>query len=108
MKQPNGLISTLLDKNADFGDRSDAAMDLELFSGPEVEDALLKTVNDQDVDADLATDCCESLVAIWVRENRKPKETALLALSNEALYMILSFLDASKPEWSKGIRVLLK
>jgi hypothetical protein len=37
--QPEGLITVLLDRNAPFGDRDDAAMDLAAYETPEAENA---------------------------------------------------------------------
>jgi hypothetical protein len=42
--QPEGLISVLLDQDAEVGDRNDAAMDLGSFDGPGVEAALLQVL----------------------------------------------------------------
>lgn len=41
VSQPQGLISVLLDENAEYGDRDDAAMDLGAFDEPQAEDGLI-------------------------------------------------------------------
>ena len=43
MKQPQGLIEVLLDVTAAEADRDDAALDLAVYDGPEIEDALIHT-----------------------------------------------------------------
>ena len=65
MKQPAGLISVLLDKHAEFGDRDDAGMDLEFYDTPESISALLEIVEDPHADEDLRDTCKESLQGIY-------------------------------------------
>jgi hypothetical protein len=74
-KQPEGLISVLLDRNAEFGDRGDAAIDLGAFDEPAAEEALLKVVLTQTEDEDIADSAGDSLREIW---NRKGKYDAAL------------------------------
>ena len=67
-KQPQGLISVLLDTNAEFGDRSDAAMDLGEFDDEAAEEALASVANDPSSDADIVELCRESLAEISARK----------------------------------------
>jgi hypothetical protein len=66
-KQPQGLILVLLDSNAEYGDRDDAAMDLANFDGDEVESALAQVACDAASDPELADTCGESLAEFWAR-----------------------------------------
>jgi hypothetical protein len=70
VKQPAGLISVLLDSSAEFGDRDDAAMDLEAFDEPEAEEALLTIALDPMVDEFLADRAGESIWGIWKRKQK--------------------------------------
>ena len=63
-----GLINDLLDTNAEFGDRSDAAMDLGQFDGETAEQALASVANDPRCDVDLVELCRESLTEISARK----------------------------------------
>lgn len=69
-KQPEGLIQVLLDKNAEFGDRDDAAMDLGEFDDPAAEDALTQIVQEMTEDGDIAIRAGESLAEIWKRKSK--------------------------------------
>ena len=69
-KQPDGLISVLLDTNAEFGDRDDAAMDLREFDEPAAEEALLTVVLSEKEDDDIADSAGESLWQIWTRKGK--------------------------------------
>jgi hypothetical protein len=66
-KQPEGLLSVLADRSAQFGDRDDAAMDLCAFDQPEVEAALIAVVTDPCEDPDIVDSAGESLREIWRR-----------------------------------------
>ena len=78
-KQPEGLISVLLDLDAEFGDRDDAAMDLGGFDEPAAEEALLKVVLSGDEDEDIADRAGESLWQIWTRKGKNdPTVVALM------------------------------
>ena len=68
-KQPDGLISVLLDTNAELGDRLDAAMDLGEYDEPAAEQALLRIVLDTSAD-DLADEAGNSLSEIWARKEK--------------------------------------
>ena len=78
VKQPDGLISVLLDTNAEFGDRDDAAMDPGEYDDPAVEEALLKVVLSQDEDEDIADRAGESLWEIWTRKGKNDPNTVAL------------------------------
>jgi hypothetical protein len=69
--QPQGLISVLTDKIAEFGDRHDAAMDLEAYDESIAEDALILIVTDISEDEDIVDAAAESLLAIWHRKNKR-------------------------------------
>ena len=71
VQQPSGLISVLMDKTVEFGDRDDAAMDLGSYDGPEVEEALLKVVMDHTEDKDILESVVESVSEIWIRAGRE-------------------------------------
>ena len=74
-KQPDGLISVLLDVAAPCGDRDDAAMELGAFDEPAAETALLKIVTAHSEDEGLIDTAGESLWEIW---NRQAKFDATL------------------------------
>src|SRR5204863_9158536 len=57
VEQPQGLISVLLDRGAEFGDRDDAAMDLGAFDDQSAFDALLAVATDPTEDSDLHDTC---------------------------------------------------
>ena len=77
-KQPEGLISVLLDRSAPAGDRDDAAMDLYEYDEPEVEEALLSVVLDHADEEIVIESAGESLYQIW---QRKGKHDASLVTS---------------------------
>ena len=65
VKQPEGLISTLLDKSREYGDRHDAAMDLVYFwYDPKVTEALSKVKGDPIEDPDIVEEVTNTLVEI--------------------------------------------
>ena len=67
MSQPDDLISVLLDKHADDEARDDAAMDLGMYDGPEVEYALYLAASSQETPEIVCWSSGESLGCIWVR-----------------------------------------
>lgn len=67
MKQPEGLISLLLDRKAELADRDDAAIDLTRFDEPEVLSALLTVIADEADDPDLRDTCQDSVYEIEAR-----------------------------------------
>ena len=72
--QPGGLIAVLLDTSAEFGDRSDAAMDLSSFDEPAVEEALLTIVQRETEDEGIADSAGESLWEVWRRKGKYDAE----------------------------------
>lgn len=70
MDQPAGLIAVLTERQAEFGDRLDAAMDLGEFNEPEAYTALAGRVIDPEEDSEIARECALSLVDIWRRRGR--------------------------------------
>jgi hypothetical protein len=70
VKQPEGLISVLLDESAEYGDRDDAAMDLSAYDHAAAEEALLKVVLTQTEDEGIADSAGESLWRIWERKGK--------------------------------------
>ncbi len=68
--QPAGLISVLLDRSRDFGDRHDAASDLVFYwYAPEVTDALMKVREDPAEDPDIIEEAQHSLSDIRRRQS---------------------------------------
>lgn len=68
MKQPAGLISVLLDTNADQAERDDAAMDLASYDHSEAAEALAKVAAMPETPDMVLASCGESLAEIWVRK----------------------------------------
>ena len=68
--QPAGLIEVLLNQDAEFGDRDDAAIDLGAFDEIDAENALAQVACDETADENLADSCGESLAEIWCRKGR--------------------------------------
>ena len=62
--QPEGLISVLLDRDREYGDRHDAAMDLSMYGGEAVEAALMQVALDETEDPDLIEECEQSLLEV--------------------------------------------
>jgi len=60
----------LLNKKAEYGDRSDAATDLAAYDEPEAEAALAQVAMDPSEDEDLLDHCGEALATIWCRKGR--------------------------------------
>ncbi len=69
-RQPEGLISVLLDSSAEFGDRHDAAMDLAAYDEPAAEQALLRIALDGSSDEQLADEAGHSLWEVWHRKGK--------------------------------------
>jgi len=72
--QPGGLIAVLLDTSAEFGDRSDAAMDLGAFDEPAAEEALLTIVQSETEDEGIVDSAGESLWQVWTRKGKYDAE----------------------------------
>ena len=94
--EPAGLIQVLLDEDAEFGDRDDAAMDLSAYDDDAVEKALARVACDIAADADLADTCGESLAEIWCRKERIP-ENILVRLTPVSLRIALGTMEALCP-----------
>ncbi|MEZ4742683.1 MAG: hypothetical protein R3B45_09580 [Bdellovibrionota bacterium] len=77
MKQLEGLISVLLDKNAREDERDDAAMDLSSYNEPEVESALFQAIGNHDTPKVVIASCGESLAEIWLRNETFDKKKSL-------------------------------
>ena len=103
VEQPQGLISVLLDPNAEYGDRDDAAMDLANFDGDEVELALAQVASDIASDPDLAETCGESLAELWARRGRVNAEI-LRALSPPSRDIAIATLAVLAPGLAASAR----
>lgn len=97
VKQPQGLISVLLDSSNEFGDRDDAALDLSLYDEPEAEAALAQIATDATNDEDLADTCGESLAEIWLRKGCVDREV-FARLSPASKRVVILMLEASRPD----------
>ncbi len=67
--QPAGLVAVLLDREAPFGDRHDAAMDLAQYDEPEGWEALTSVKNDPNEDPHIVEEAEQSLLEIHRRRN---------------------------------------
>ena len=66
MKQPQGLISVLLDRNAQICERDDAAMDLSEYPKEKTAlQALVDIASSEQEDSILLASCGESIAEIW-------------------------------------------
>ena len=90
------LIAILTDPHAREDERDDAAMDLEFFSGPEVESALAETIRNEGFSSVLAQTAAESLAGIWAREGRID-QGLFDELKGQARYEVLGILSARAP-----------
>ena len=93
MQQPAGLISVLLDPNADVSSRDDAAMDLAAFDIQDVETALAIAACDLTVDEIIRVSCGESLAEIWLARGHV-NTRVLSKLSDAAKAAAFSLLRA--------------
>lgn len=64
----NSAIQILNDKNIEFGDRDDAAIDLAYYDDPLAENNLVERIMDVSEDEDIVDRCIESLYQIWERK----------------------------------------
>ncbi|MER6956186.1 hypothetical protein [Streptomyces sp. NPDC000618] len=64
------LVGILDDPAAREDEKSDAAMDLEFFSGRLVESCLIRVIRAEGFTSVLAQECAESLGGIWARTGR--------------------------------------
>ena len=105
--QPQGLIEALLNSEAPFGDRHDAAMDLGMYDEAEAEAALLAVACDTATARMLAEECEGSLVEIWARR-REFNASALSGLSGETLLRACKLIAARMPEWREHVESVLR
>jgi hypothetical protein len=63
------LMKVLLDRSAEYGDRSDAALDLANFDTVEVVGVLWEVVLDEDSDQDLVETAIDTLYTIIARKD---------------------------------------
>lgn len=101
VSQPGGLVAVLLDRNAPFGDRHDAAMDLARFDEDEAERALTSCLLDELTNQDLADACAESLAEVWARK-RRVDERVVQAVPSHAAGILFATLDVLFPNWRRG------
>ncbi|MGQ3055187.1 MAG: hypothetical protein ACT6S0_25645 [Roseateles sp.] len=97
LEQPLGLIQVLLDRDAEYGDRHDAAMDLGAFNGITVEDALAQVGCDDGAEDDLADACGESLAEIWSRK-RSVNRAIFIRLAPAGRRAALATLRSISPD----------
>lgn len=94
----NLLIQILKDKDADWSDRHDAALDLSNYYNDDVVSALLEIAQDSQEDDTLLATCGESLGLIWInKEELNP--TDFFSLTIAARDEALSVIHFNKPDW---------
>ena len=106
-RQPDGLISVLLNQNAELGDRDDAAMDLGLFDEGEAEQALSVVACDPKTDEDLLDSCAESLAEIWSRRQEVPVDV-LVKLPQLGRRIAIATLRAKAPRLAIAAEAAVK
>jgi hypothetical protein len=106
-RQPEGLISVLLDTAAEYGDRDDAAMDLAAHDGEAVERALARVATDPGTDEDLADTCGQSLAEIWSRRNSL-NDSVLVKLVPASLRIALRTLEVRSPDLAAQAEEILR
>lgn len=106
VRQPDGLISVLLDLTAEYGDRDDAAMDLGAYDSPQVVDALVRVATDSSEDPELQDSCGESLAAV-VSRRAELSVAEFTGLCPQARSIFVSYLRELRPEWSDLLTRLL-
>ena len=89
-KQPEGLLSVLVDLSAPVGDRDDAAMDLSAFD--EALPTLIAIASREGEDSMIVESCGESIAEIWKRTDGFDR-TIYLALPAAARSEISALLD---------------
>lgn len=97
VNQPQGLIGVLLDKNAEIGDRDDAAMDLSSYDAPEVEAALIEIASDATVDEMILESAGESLAEIWIRKKVEVSPSTLGKLRPSASSIVERYFELNAP-----------
>jgi len=101
-RQPAGLISLLLDKTAEFGDRDDAAMDLGSFDQPAVVSVLATVASDPSEDDDIVARSGESLAKLWA-ERGSVDEGLFDRLRPAAKTEVRAYLRARAPELAQAV-----
>lgn len=91
-------IDVLLDSTAPYGDRYDAAMELEKFDDPKALEALQTIAADHDEDDILTAMCGESIGYIWARQNNFSEEI-YARLTPSAKMEIRDVIEIQRPEW---------
>ncbi|MGW0948626.1 hypothetical protein ACWD4O_39550 [Streptomyces sp. NPDC002623] len=90
------LVGILDDPGAREDEKSDAAMDLEFFSGPLVESCLIRIIRAEGFTSVLAQECAESLGGIWARTGQV--DVAFMAeLRRAAKNEVFGILGARAP-----------
>jgi len=94
------LIEIILDKQGDESERQDALFYLRDHGSLEIENALLRIINDINDDYDMRRDACETLAEVWNNQNKcRP-----ILLNNMDKYLaddIKMFTLALRPDWKK-------
>ncbi len=98
-RRPHDLIQVLLDEEAEFCDRDDAAIDLGQYDQPEAEAALIKVASNLDEDDDLSDSCGESLAEIWSRKHELDLEK-LSTLNKVANQVAVTTLLSLRKDWA--------
>jgi len=83
IKQPQGLVSVLIDQSARIDERDDAAMDLSAYDEPVAIAALVEVASDPRTPTMVRESCGESIAEIWYR-NSSFDEELFKALTTEA------------------------
>lgn len=92
------LVHTLLDPEADYGDRDEAATQLSDFDGPRTR-AALRDVALNETSRVLSQTAAESLSEIWCRTGEIDWD-AFRQLKGKARIVVRSTLVKCRPEWA--------
>lgn len=95
------LARLLLDRSAPYGDRGDAAMQLEEFDGPHSRAALTEIAL-SDEHKRLADRAAESLSGIWCRTGR-PDWDVFRQLKGAARAVAGAIIRRRRPEWATRV-----
>ncbi|MFG2564318.1 hypothetical protein ACGFR6_02615 [Streptomyces sp. NPDC048567] len=93
MTDENSLIRVLLNLDARFDERDDAAMDLESYNGLNVISALAKIASDPREDPGLVDSAAESLGGVMARTGFRDAQI-IEGLTPSARVMVISILNA--------------
>lgn len=88
-----GLIEVLLNREAEFGDRDDAAMDLAAYDDEQAEHALMSIAEDITVNKLLAERCAESLAEIWVRK-KETQDNKIARLRHDVRQTAVTIMES--------------